>query len=327
MPTRHGPIPKLVFFADAMQHVCRLARVLQQPRGHAILLGVGGSGKRTVARLAASISACELLTLACSSASTHREFREELKGVFDAAGADGHRVCLYLTEAQLQSPACMEDISCVLNGAEVPRLLSADECNAAFKKMQDHFHENDVPAVQSAMHAALMQRARDNIHVVLAMSPTSAAFRTKCTDFPALLNCCTMDWFAPWPATALTAVAQQALSRSNSVVRAVGSTVAEVAAEMHLAVDAYTERYRRETTRRVYVTPQSFLHLAQHFVQLEARQRARLHGDLQRVVTGLAKLRESKAAVVDMETALQACFRCIVQHSLCGPHRRFADAA
>lgn len=298
-------MPKLVFFADAMQHVCRLARVLAQPRGHAILLGVGGSGKRTVARLAAAIAASEFVTLATSGASTHREFREELKAVYDAAGAEGRRVCVYVTEAQLASPSCMEDVSCMLNGAEVPKLLSGEECSAAFKKMQDHFQENDVPAVHSAMHAAFTRRALGNIHIVLAFSPTSAGFRAKCKDFPALLNCCTMDWFAPWPASALTAVAQRALSHSAAEVQAVSGKVADVAAAMHLAANTHTERYRAETTRRVYVTPQSFLHLAEHFVQLEAAQRAQLAGDLQRVVTGLAKLRDSTAAVTGMEADLQ----------------------
>jgi len=36
---------KLVMFLDACDHVNRIARVLRQPKGNALLLGVGGSGR------------------------------------------------------------------------------------------------------------------------------------------------------------------------------------------------------------------------------------------------------------------------------------------
>ena len=51
-----------------------------------------------------------------------------------------------------------------------------------------------------------LSRIKENIHIVMAMSPLSQSFSTRLRMFPSLVNCCTLDWFSEWPEEALMAV-------------------------------------------------------------------------------------------------------------------------
>ena len=43
--------------------------------------------------------------------------------------------------------------------------------------------------------------------VIYFYSPIGEVFRARLRQFPALVNCCTIDWFSPWPQEALQSVA------------------------------------------------------------------------------------------------------------------------
>ena len=87
----HKPM-NLVLFDDALQHLTRIHRVIRMDQGHALLVGVGGSGRQSLARLAAYAAGCEVFEITLSRGYGEDEFREDLKSLYNKLGIENKKV-------------------------------------------------------------------------------------------------------------------------------------------------------------------------------------------------------------------------------------------
>lgn len=78
----------LVLFADAVEHCVKIHRIITTEFGHALLIGVGGSGRKSLTELSISIATFDSYSVEISSAYNLIAWREDMKKLFMDCGVD-----------------------------------------------------------------------------------------------------------------------------------------------------------------------------------------------------------------------------------------------
>ena len=294
----------LVFFMDAIEHVSRLARILRQPRGNAMLVGVGGSGKQSVTKFACFMTEYRCFQIELCKGYGGAEFREDLKSLYNIAGIEGKPVTFLFTDNQIVEEGFVEDVNNMLNSGEVPGLYPPDEKDRVIMAMRDYCEKNELSTTRDGMYSAFINRVRDNLHIVLCMSPVGEAFRARCRQFPSLINCATIDWYTEWPEEALQSVAQHFLSEVDLGGEEVNKAIGDMCVEIHTSVSKMSDRFFQELRRKYYTTPKSYLDLINMYIDLLAVKREESAEARDRLVNGLNKLKETNSVVDTMKDEL-----------------------
>eukprot|EP00741_Cyanophora_paradoxa_P016907 tig00020943_g16328.t1 len=295
----------LVLFQSALLHCARICRVIRQPFGHALLVGVGGSGRRSLTRLAAHVAEFEVHEIEISKNYRLQEWRDDLKKMMSRAGGDGRPLVFLLSDMQIVQEAFLEDVNNLLNAGEVPNLFAPDELQANLDKVAASMKEKGrVVESRAELQAIFVERCRSNLHVVLAMSPAGDAFRNRLRMFPSLVSCTTIDWFTEWPHDALLAVASYFLEDGTLEAGHVPA-VAEACVFFHERVQRLGREFARGGGISVQVTPSTYLELIGCYLELLRGKRREVSEARGRYEKGLEKLLSTAAMVGEMQVELE----------------------
>eukprot|EP00941_MAST-03F_sp_MAST-3F-sp1_P002471 g2471.t1 len=208
------PTLDLVLFRTAMEYVIRVSRILTQRQGHAFLIGLGGSGKASVARLAASINEIPLTELVTEKVA---DFKDILKEIFRQGRNKKH--VILVNEEYMQSGEILEILADLVNTGDIPNLFPRDEKDAIIQ---------DVMAMAKTELRALtidnemswnwfLGKVKQNVKVILCASAANKAFLHRARRFPGLISCCTIVQIRPWEKKTLVEISKLMLARKKEV--------------------------------------------------------------------------------------------------------------
>jgi len=298
----------LVLFRYAIEHVSRVSRVLQQDKGHALLIGVGGSGRSSCAKLATSM--CEYIIHQIEITKTYgpTEWREDLQFLLLRVGCDGKATSFIFGDHQINDESFIEDINIILNTADVPNLYGVEQKAEILEKMTTVAREiagKKAEVTPIALYNLFIDRIKKYLHVILTMSPIGDAMRNRLRMFPSLINCCTIDWYTLWPEDALEKVARMSL-QDLDIDEILREKCVQICKEFHMSVSVTSEDFYETYGRRYYITPTSFLQLIKSLYKLHGDKINQITMQQYRYESGLERLDFAAGQVAIMQDELQA---------------------
>ncbi|KAE8635010.1 hypothetical protein XENTR_v10002490 [Xenopus tropicalis] len=294
----------LVLFDDALEHLTRIHRIIRMDRGHALLVGVGGSGKQSLARLAAYAAGYEVFEIVLSRGYGENSFREDLRNLYIKLGLENKKMIFLFTDAHVAEEGFLELINNMLTSGMVPALFPDDEKESVLSQIRDEATKHGVGPAKESIWQFFVNKSANNLHIVLGMSPVGDTLRTRCRNFPGLVNNTGIDWFLPWPPQALYAVANSFLGDNSLIPSQHSEPVTGHVVMVHDSVGKFSKKFQQKLRRSNYVTPKNYLDFINTYSRLLEEKNQYNLAQCKRLEGGLDKLKEATVQLAELNVKL-----------------------
>ncbi|ALC44807.1 Dhc62B [Drosophila busckii] len=298
----------ITLFTFALRHLNRICRIISIQGASALLIGLGGSGRQSLTKLATNMVQTAFFQPEISKNYGANEWHDDIKAILKEAGGNNKHTTFLITENQIKMELFLQDIDCLLNQGEVPNIFPIDEKQEVLEMVrlaaQGGNRNIDVSPLQ--VFSFFVNRCKSKLHVVLSFSPIGDALRTRVRLYPSLVNCCTIDWYDSWPEEALTMIAKMSLVDVNVPSEEIKEAIMDTCQYFHTTAASVVKKFCANSGRHIYQTNASFIELIRSFQTLIALKQKETMLAKMRYIGGLDTLASAAAAISIMQRDLNA---------------------
>lgn len=300
---------KLVLFDSVLEHILRIDRVLKQPLGHLLLVGVSGSGKKVLSRFAAWMNGYSVFQIKAHRKYTLKDFEDDLRKIMRRAGVKGEKLVFIFDESNVLTPSFLEYMNALLASGEVPGLFEGEEYMNLQNQCRDATNLLGLVGIDDdELYPWFIKQVQKNLHIVFTINPANTDFKNRSATSPALFNRCVIDWFGDWSKEALYQVGE-AFTRdihlgAQEMTENHQNFVNCIVRNHNIVVEAST-KLEKATGRKNFITPRHYLDYIHQFRNLFFEKRQEVQDQQLHMNIGLKNLTETEQEVSRLQIELR----------------------
>jgi dynein heavy chain, axonemal len=141
---------------------------------------------------------------------TIEDWHNDLKSLMTKTGIEERQTVFIFNYSQILKEEFLFDIDSLINNGEIHGIFNKEEHENIVSLAKSKITNDELKTQinSSFVLSEFFQKVKENLHILLEMSPTGSNLRERVRTHKSLINCSNVIWLEEWPNSGYKAVAE-----------------------------------------------------------------------------------------------------------------------
>ncbi|KRX01504.1 P-loop containing nucleoside triphosphate hydrolase [Pseudocohnilembus persalinus] len=293
---------KMSLFLQIIEIIVKTCRVISQDKGHQLLVGINGCGKKSISKIASKLLKQKFITVI--ETQSQKVFREQILEVMKYAGLEQKHITYYVEDNGNIDTNFFEDINSLLHTGEIPNTLNKEELQIIQNTLQDE----NIDILQNQQKNSVREKFSKNVlqylHIILGFSPIGPDLRQNLRKYRNFVNQTTIKWIQPWPEEALLSISKSFFDENlmfEGIDQKIKMQICNFSVEIHKSAIEKSKEYERMWKRKIYITPRNYIQFLKTYISLLDIKQKEIGELKDKLSKGVNKIQHAKTMIIELQ--------------------------